>query len=66
MTYKPVVEYVNTAIITTHILVNNYSYCKIGVASHYVNIIQHRPITEDAYNKLREHMDLTPYEEIKQ
>ena len=68
MIYKPVVEYLNNARITTNMTVNtcNQVLGKIGIASHYLNNFQHRPITEDAYNKLREHMDLKPYEEIKQ
>ena len=39
---------------------------KVAIASHYFTNRQHRPITEEAYNKLKEHMELKPYEEIKQ
>lgn len=68
MIYKPVAEYLNNASITTNIIVNDFNQVlgKTGIASHCFNSFQHRPITEDAYNKLRGHMDLKPYEEIKQ
>ena len=59
MIYKPVVEYLNNAIIKTNMTVNkcNQVLGKIGIASHQFKNFQHRPITEDAYNKLRKHME---------
>ena len=38
---------------------------KVAIASHYFTSRQHRPITEEAYDKLKQHIDLKPYEEIK-
>jgi len=40
--------------------------CGNHMATHYFNISQWVLPTEANYNKLREHMDLKPYEEIKQ
>ena len=40
--------------------------CGNQMATHYFNISQWVLPTEANYNKLREHMDLKPYEEIKQ
>ena len=38
---------------------------EVGIASHYFTNRQHRSITEEAYDKLKQYMDLKPYEEIE-
>ena len=66
--YDPIVSYLNTQRLNAKISVStcNKLLGKATIASHYFTNIQHRPITEDAYNILKQHMDLKPYEEIKQ
>lgn len=66
--YNPIVSYLDTQRKNHNITITkcNQILGKIGIASHYFTNRQHRPITEEAYNQLRGHMNLKPYEEIKQ
>ena len=64
--YKPIVNYLDNARLEASLTIMKCNHI-LGncMGNHYFNNSQHRPITEEAYTKLREHMDLKPYEEIK-
>ena len=65
--YSNIANYFNNQRVKANLSKNecNKILGKVSIASHYFSDYQHREMTEEAYNKLREHMDLKPYEEIK-
>ena len=65
--YSDIANYFNNQRVKANLSKNecNKILGKVSIASHYFSDYQHREMTEEAYNKLREHMDLKPYEEIK-
>ena len=65
--YSNIANYFNNQRVKANLSKNecNEILGKVSIASHYFSDNQHREMTEEAYNKLREHMDLKPYEEIK-
>ena len=65
--YNDIANYFNNQRVKANLSKNecNEILGKVSIASHYFSDYQHREMTEEAYNKLREHMDLKPYDEIK-
>ena len=65
--YKPIYSYLNTQRLKHNITIKQINQiCEVKArANHYFGSHQFEFITEEHYNKLREHMDLKPYEEIK-
>ena len=65
--YKPIYSYLNTQRLKHNITIKKINQiCEVKArANHYFGSHQFEFITEEHYNKLREHMDLKPYEEIK-
>ena len=65
--YSDIANYFNNQRVKANLSKNecNKILGKVAVGSHYFTDYQHREMTEENYNKLREHMDLKPYEEIK-
>ena len=65
--YSDIANYFNNQRVKANLSKNecNEILGKVSIASHYFSDNQHREMTEEAYNKLRVHMDLKPYEEIK-
>ena len=65
--YKPIHSYLNTQRLKHNITIKKINeICEVkSRANHYFSSNQFEFISEKHYNKLREHMDLKPYEEIK-
>ena len=64
--FEPIITYLNNARVYAGLSPKQCNeLCGNQMAGHYFAKTQFRMPTEESYNKLKEHMNLKPYEEIK-